>query len=54
MFRRGVGMAAFLACRIHGDLYVQQDRAKQEAELAAVEAGRYDWNAALQQLDDSA
>ena len=54
MFRRGVGMAAFLACRIHGTLYADQDRAKQEAELAAVEAGNYDWNVALQQLDDSA
>lgn len=50
MFRRGIGMAAFLACRVHAKLFNDQERARLEAHAAEIETETFDWDAALRGL----
>ncbi len=53
MFRRGVGMAAFLACRVHKQLFDTQEQPKLERQAKQADAGVIDWDAALRGLDDA-
>ena len=50
MFRRGVGMAAFLASRIHRQKFDVQEKTKLEQQLSQAAAGALDWDAALRNL----
>ena len=45
MFRRGIGMTAFLACRVHRHKFDMQERAKLAAQIEQIDGGDYDWDA---------
>lgn len=50
MFRRGIGMAAFLACRIHRRRFDAQEQAKLASQIEQIDDGSYDWDAAWRGL----
>lgn len=47
MFRRGIGMAVFLANRIHTDIYSKQERAVLQRQADNAKNGTVDWDVAL-------
>lgn len=50
MFRRGIGMAAFLAGRIHRRRFDAQEQAKLASQIKQIDDGSYDWDAAWRGL----